>query len=60
LKELIASIFRVEAINQVQATDFPAGGIFCLPPALLLFFAELISSTLKMEAICSSETSVET
>jgi hypothetical protein len=24
------------------------------------FFAELISSTLKMEAICSSETSVET
>jgi hypothetical protein len=26
----------------------------------LLVFAELISSTLKMEAICSSETSVET
>jgi hypothetical protein len=31
-----------------------------LPPACLLFFAELISSTLKMEAICFSETSVET
>jgi hypothetical protein len=29
-------------------------------PACLLVFAELISSTLKMEAICSSETSVET
>jgi hypothetical protein len=27
---------------------------------LLFFFAELISLTLKMEAICSSETSVET
>jgi hypothetical protein len=31
----------------------------CLPPACLLVFAELISSTLKMWAICSSETSVE-
>jgi hypothetical protein len=31
-----------------------------LPPACLLVFAELISSTLKMEAICSSGTSVET
>jgi hypothetical protein len=29
-------------------------------PACLLVFAELISSTLKMEAICSSEMSVET
>jgi hypothetical protein len=33
---------------------------FCLPPACLLAFAELISLTLKMEAICFSETSVET
>jgi hypothetical protein len=33
---------------------------FCLPPACLLVFAELISSDLKMEAISSSETSVET
>jgi hypothetical protein len=32
----------------------------CLPPACLLVFAELISSTLKMEAIYSSEMSVET
>jgi hypothetical protein len=31
-----------------------------LPPACSLLFAELISSTLKMEAKCSSETSVET
>jgi hypothetical protein len=31
-----------------------------LPPACLLVFDELISSILKMEAICSSETSVET
>jgi hypothetical protein len=30
------------------------------PPACLMVFAELISSTPKMEAICSSETSVET
>jgi hypothetical protein len=38
-------------------------GTFCMPPArlpFLFFFAELISSTLKMEAIFSSETSVET
>jgi hypothetical protein len=29
-------------------------------PACLLIFAEPISSTLKMEAICSSEASIET
>jgi hypothetical protein len=40
-------------------TGFPAGGLFWLPPDCLLVLAE-ISSTLKMEAICSSETSVET
>jgi hypothetical protein len=33
---------------------------FCLPPACLLVLAEIISSTLEMEAICSSETSVAT
>jgi hypothetical protein len=33
---------------------------WCLPLAYLLVLAELISSTLKMEAICSSETSIET
>jgi hypothetical protein len=31
---------------------------FSLPPAYLLVLAKIISSTLKMEAICSSETSV--
>jgi hypothetical protein len=34
--------------------------IFCVPPAYLLVLAEIISSTLKMEAICSFETSVAT
>jgi hypothetical protein len=38
----------------------PYHPICCLPPACLLVFAELISSTLKMEAICSYETSAET
>jgi hypothetical protein len=33
---------------------------FCLPHAYLLVLSEIISSTLKMEAICSSETSVAT
>jgi hypothetical protein len=33
---------------------------FCLPPAYLLVLAEIISSTLKMEAICSSEKPVAT
>jgi hypothetical protein len=41
-------------------TGFLAGRLLCLLPACFLVFAELISSTLKMEAICSSETSVET
>jgi hypothetical protein len=41
-------------------TGFLAGGFFCLPPACLVIFAELISSTLKMEAILSTETFVET
>jgi hypothetical protein len=41
-------------------TGLSAGGLFCLPPACYLAFAELISSTLKMKAICSSETSAET
>jgi hypothetical protein len=35
-------------------------GAFCLPPTYLLVLAEINSSTLKMEAICSSETSVAT
>jgi hypothetical protein len=34
--------------------------LFCLPPAYLLVLDEIISSTLKMEALCSSETSVAT
>jgi hypothetical protein len=45
-----------------NALDLYSGGAWfeSRPPACLLVFAELISSTLKMEAICSSETSVET
>jgi hypothetical protein len=34
--------------------------LFCLPPAFTLFFTQLIFSTLKMEAIRSSKTSVDT
>jgi hypothetical protein len=33
---------------------------FSFPPVYLLVLAEIISSTLKLEAICSSETSVAT
>jgi hypothetical protein len=33
---------------------------FCLPPASRWFLAKLIFSTLKMEAVCSSETPVDT
>jgi hypothetical protein len=36
------------------------GRTFCLAPAYLLVLAEIISSTLKMEAICSSKMSVAT
>jgi hypothetical protein len=50
LEEHISSIFRVEEIISAKG----------LPPACLLVFAELISSTLKMEAKCSSKMSVET
>jgi hypothetical protein len=46
-EERIASIFRVEEVISAS-----------LPPAYLVVLAEIISSTLKMEAICSSETSV--
>jgi hypothetical protein len=41
-------------------SGFSASRVFCLPPAYLLVLAEIISSTLKMKAICSSETSVAT
>jgi hypothetical protein len=54
--ELQSSTYRLFPIY----TGFPAGGLFCCPPACLQVFAELISSTLNMEAICSSETSVKT
>jgi hypothetical protein len=33
---------------------------FCLPPALPRFLSQLIFSTLKIEAICASETSTDT
>jgi hypothetical protein len=48
----MASIFRVEEINSAKTSK--------LATCCLLVFAELISLTLKMEAICSSETLVET
>jgi hypothetical protein len=51
LEEHIASIFRVEEIISARTI---------LPPAYLLVLAEIISSTLKMEAIYSSETSAAT
>jgi hypothetical protein len=38
----------------------PCSAVASFPPACLLILAEIISSTLKMEAICSSETSVAT
>jgi hypothetical protein len=50
-EEHIAFIFRVEEIISAA---------FCLLPAYLLALAEIISSTLKMEAICFSGTSVAT
>jgi hypothetical protein len=56
LEEHIASIFRVEEIgsaNQQTST-------WLQPACVACWFSEPISSTLKMEAICPSETSVET
>jgi hypothetical protein len=47
-EEHIASIFRVEEMSSVRNHQARRWQV------------ELISSTLKMEAICSSETSVET
>jgi hypothetical protein len=69
-EEHIAFIFRVEEISSAK-TSKQAGGKRLplkrrLKPAskllatCFLVFAELISSTLKMEAVCSSETLVET
>jgi hypothetical protein len=46
-EEHIASIFRIEKVSSA------GGRLSCW------FLAELISSTLKMEAICSAETSVD-
>jgi hypothetical protein len=52
----IASIFRVEEINpDLRLADNADCHLLAC-----WFLAELISSTLRMEAICSSETSVET
>jgi hypothetical protein len=50
LTRLVASLYNL-GTDSIENT---------LPPAYLLVFAEIISSTLKMEAICSSETSVAT
>jgi hypothetical protein len=53
-EEHIASIFGVEELISERTSKY-AGG-----KQNLLLLAEIISSTLKMEAICSSETSVDT
>jgi hypothetical protein len=57
-------VFRIAGLCPssciVNNTTFRKLGLFCLLPAYLLVLAEIISSTLKMEAICSSETSVAT
>jgi hypothetical protein len=45
-------MFRVEEIISARTSKWP--------PAYLLVLSEIIFSTLKMEAICSSETSVAT
>jgi hypothetical protein len=46
--------------NYKKCTSGESGHNQDVPPACLLVFAELTSSTLKMEAICSSETWDET
>jgi hypothetical protein len=55
-EEHIASIFRVEEYAE-QETSLKAK--LCLPPALTLVSCSAYYSTLKMEAICSSEASVD-
>jgi hypothetical protein len=50
----------MKSINFWDVTPCSLLSLFCLPPVCLLVLAEIISSTLKMEAICSSETSVAT
>jgi hypothetical protein len=50
-EEHIVSIFRVEEIISARTSK---------PPTYLQVLAEIISSTQKMEAICSSESSVAT
>jgi hypothetical protein len=60
-KEYIASIFKVEERSMFRKK--PAGkqsNYSAFHPLACWFLAELISSTLKMEAICFSETSVDT
>jgi hypothetical protein len=53
-------VFVSGSVGHHTAQDFSSVRLFCLPPAYLLALAEIISSTLKMEAICSSETSITT
>jgi hypothetical protein len=54
-----SSIFHWPSVSYIYSS-FLARRLFCLPPAYLLVLAEIISSTLKMEAICSSKTRVAT
>jgi hypothetical protein len=60
-EEYIASIFKVEEISSAKNSASKQVARFLLATCLLAgFFAELIYSTLKMEAIYSSETSANT
>jgi hypothetical protein len=51
---------RILGVHGGGYEEYHLLGYDCLPPDCLLVFAEIISLTLKMEAICSSETSVAT
>jgi hypothetical protein len=50
----------VEEIISARTSRQVGGKQNKLPPTCLLVLAEIISSTLKMEAICSSETTLAT
>jgi hypothetical protein len=56
--EVFTAVVMKSIIFRDMTPCSPLG--FCLPPACVLVLAELISYTLKMKAICSSEMSVET
>jgi hypothetical protein len=54
-------VFTAVVMKSIIFWDMtPCSLLSCFSPACLLVLSEIISSTLKMEAICSSETSVGT